>query len=110
MASTNQKSAPFAFVTLVTSDYYLPGVLIVSIALCNVHPFPPIFPDELIPSEFHTICLIMPKTVNISMVKLLQRVFDVVIGMEVIKAETKKGLRLLGRVFHCVRHFVSQSL
>ena len=109
MASTNQKSAPFAFIILVTSDYYLPSVLIVGTALCNVHPSPPIFPDELNPSEFHTVCLVMPQTVDVSMVKLLQRVFDVVIGMGVIEAETKEGLRLLGRVFHCVRCFVSQS-
>ena len=110
MASTNQKSTPFAFVSLVTSDYYLPGTLVVSTALCDVHPLPPIFPDELDPSESHTVCLVMPKTVDISMVKLLRRVFDVVIGVEVIEAETEEGLRLLGRVFHPVRHFVSQSL
>ena len=52
----------------------------------------------------------MPKTVDVSMVKLLQRVFDVVIGVEVIEVETKEGLRLLSRVFHCVRCFISQSL
>ena len=109
MASTNQKSAPFAFVTLVTSDYYLPGALVVGTALRDVHPSPPIFPDELDPSEFHTVCLVTPETVDVSTVKLLRRVFDVVIGVEVIEAETEEGLRLLGRVFHRVRRFVTQS-
>jgi glycogenin len=91
-------SAPqLAFVTLVTSDNYLPGALVVAAALQDVHPSPPIYPDEYDPSEFHRVCLATPETLSVNTMKLLRRAFDVVVGVEVIEEGTEEGLKLLGK-------------
>ncbi|KAF8516732.1 hypothetical protein BU17DRAFT_50708 [Hysterangium stoloniferum] len=90
-------SPQYAFVTLVTSDHYLPGALVVAAALHDVHPSPPIYPDEFDPADFHRVCLVTPETVNVSTVKQLRRAFDAVIGVEVLEADTREELALLGR-------------
>ncbi|KAI0375171.1 hypothetical protein BV20DRAFT_1048350 [Pilatotrama ljubarskyi] len=85
--------APYAFATLVTSDHYLPGALAVAAALKELHPSPPVSPEV----PFQTVCLVTPETVDVSSIKLLRRAFDIVIGVEIIEQEDRKGLQLLGR-------------
>ncbi len=84
--------APYAFVTLVTSDHYLPGALAVAAALRDLHPSPPTPPEV----PFQTLCLVTPESVDVSSIKLLRRAFDIVIGVEIIAQEDDKGLQLLG--------------
>ncbi|KII94146.1 glycosyltransferase family 8 protein [Plicaturopsis crispa FD-325 SS-3] len=84
---------PFAFVTLVTSDFYLPGALALAGALKDVHTTPPTAPEV----DFQTVCIVTPETVDVSTIKLLRRAFDSVIGVEVIAQEDDAGLKLLGR-------------
>jgi hypothetical protein len=86
-------AAPYAFVTLISSDSYLPGALALVAALRDVHPEPPVFPEV----GFKTVCLVTPETVDVSSIKLLRRAFDLVIGVEIIEDERKKALELLGR-------------
>ncbi|RPD55899.1 hypothetical protein L227DRAFT_579376 [Lentinus tigrinus ALCF2SS1-6] len=86
-------NAPYAFVTLVTSDYYLPGALAVAASLKDLHPSPPTPPEV----PFQTLCLVTPESVDVSSIKLLRRTFDVVIGVEIIEQDDDKGLQLLGR-------------
>ncbi|KAF7793378.1 hypothetical protein EIP86_004490 [Pleurotus ostreatoroseus] len=86
-------ATPYAFVTLVTSDSYLPGALALVAALDELHPSPPISPEV----GFQTVCLVTPETVDVSTIKLLRRAFNVVVGVEIIEQEDDKNLRLLGR-------------
>ncbi|KAG7452346.1 uncharacterized protein BT62DRAFT_916022 [Guyanagaster necrorhizus] len=86
-------AAPYAFVTLLTSDFYLPGALALAAALKDIHPSPAIPPQV----EFQTVCLVTPETVDVSTIKLLRRAYNIVIGVEVIAQEDDKGLKLLGR-------------
>lgn len=80
---------PFAFVTLLTSDSYLPGALALAAALKDVHPSPRA-------EEFDTVCLVTPESVDVTTIKLLRRAFGVVVGVELIGQEDEKGLQLLG--------------
>ncbi|EMD41902.1 glycosyltransferase family 8 protein [Gelatoporia subvermispora B] len=86
-------ATPFAFVTLVTSDYYLPGALALVAALKDLHPTPPTPPEV----DFQTLCLVTPETVDVSTIKLLRKAFDAVVGVEVIDQRDSRGLQLLGR-------------
>ena len=86
-------AAPYAFVTLVTSDSYLPGALALVAALKDLHPSPPPPPEV----DFQTVCLVTPETVDVSSIKLLRRAFDIVIGVEIIEQEDVQGLQLLGK-------------
>lgn len=83
---------PFAFVTLLTSDSYLPGALALVGALKDVHPSPSVYPEV----DFDTVCLVTPESVDVTTIKLLRRAFDVVVGVELIGQEDQKGLTLLG--------------
>ncbi|KAF4604961.1 glycogenin glucosyltransferase [Pleurotus pulmonarius] len=83
----------YAFVTLVTSDAYLPGALTLAAALKDVHPSP-VLPPEV---DFETVCLVTPENVDVSSIKLLRRAFNVVVGVETIVQQDDSGLRLLGR-------------
>ena len=85
-------SGRYAFVTLVTSDSYLPGALAVAAALREVHPSPPVDPEV----PFQTVCLVSPETVDVKTVKLLRKAFDLVVGVEVIDGQSTAELRLLG--------------
>ena len=85
-------ATPYAFVTLVTSDFYLPGALALAAALKDLHPSPPTPPEV----EFQTVCLVTPETVDVATIKLLRRAFHLVIGVEIIEQEDDKKLRLLG--------------
>ncbi|KAG1754855.1 glycosyltransferase family 8 protein [Suillus paluster] len=81
----------FAFVTLVTSDSYLPGALVISGALKDVHQTQPY---EV---EYDTVCMVTPETLDITTIKLLRKAYDIVIGVEVIDQSDPAGLSLLGR-------------
>lgn len=100
----------YAFVTLVTSDHYLPGALVVAAALRDIHRPSPEDSSELEPSEFHIVCLVTPETVDISTIKQLRQAFDVVVGVEVIEQDNEEGLRLLGTLLTAIRlcHYIEQ--
>ncbi|KAJ8597617.1 nucleotide-diphospho-sugar transferase [Rhizopogon salebrosus TDB-379] len=85
-------SAHFAFVTLLTSDSYLPGVLAISGALKDVHQ---VEPQSQV--TYDTVCLVTPETLDVSTIKLLRKAYDIVIGVEVIDQSDPAGLSLLGR-------------
>ena len=85
-------ATPYAFVTLVTSDSYLPGALAQVAALREVHPQPAVHPEV----DFQTVCVVTPETVDISSIKLLRKSYDLVVGVEVIEQNDDKGLQLLG--------------
>lgn len=86
-------ATPYAFVTLVTSDSYLPGALALVAALSELHPSPATAPEL----DFQTVCLVTPETVDVSSIKLLRRAYNVVVGVEIIEQEDEKNLRLLGK-------------
>ena len=92
-------AAPYAFVTLITSDSYLPGALALVAALKDLHPSPPTHPEV----DFQTVCLVTPETVDVSTIKALRGAFNVVVGVEIIEQEDDKGLRLLGERFRPYR-------
>ncbi|KAF7307070.1 putative glycosyltransferase family 8 protein GLGEN [Mycena indigotica] len=94
MASMGPSTGPFAFVTLLTSEAYLPGALTLAGALRDLHPSPAVSPEV----DFQTVCLVTPESVDVSAIKLLRRAFDVVVGVEIIGQEDEKGLKLLGRL------------
>lgn len=83
---------PYAFVTLVSSDYYLPGALTLAAALKDVHTSPPVAPEV----DFELVCLVTPETVDVSTIKLLRKAYHKVIGVEVIVQNDSRGLDLLG--------------
>ncbi|KZS93458.1 hypothetical protein SISNIDRAFT_454650, partial [Sistotremastrum niveocremeum HHB9708] len=87
-------SPPYAFVTLLTSDAYLPGALTLAAALRDLHPSPPTPPET---DRFQIICLVTPESVGVGSIKLLRKAFDVVIGVEIIDQLQTEGLKLLGR-------------
>ena len=82
----------YAFVTLITSDSYLPGALTLAAALRDIHPTPTTEPEV----DFQTLCLVTPETVDVSSIKLLRGAFDIVTGVEILGDEDRKGLELLG--------------
>jgi glycogenin glucosyltransferase len=92
-------AASFAFVTLLTSDSYLPGALALVGALKDVHPSPPIYPEV----DFETVCLVTPESVDVTTIKLLRKAFDVVVGVELIGQKDKNGLALLGEYYFFYR-------
>ncbi|KAG6869820.1 hypothetical protein C0993_005930, partial [Termitomyces sp. T159_Od127] len=84
-------AAPYAFVTLISSNSYLPGALALAAALKDVHLSPAVAPEV----DFQTVCLVTPETVDVSTIKRLRDVFDVVIGVEAILGQDEAGLALL---------------
>lgn len=84
--------ARYAFVTLLTSDSYLPGALALAGALEDVHQSLP--PDQQV--IYETVCLATPHTLDVTTIKLLRRAFNVVIGVEVIVQPDAQRLALLG--------------
>ncbi|KAF8274132.1 hypothetical protein EI94DRAFT_1794765 [Lactarius quietus] len=86
-------ASPYAFVTLLTSDSYLPGALTLAAALRDIHPSPSLPPEV----DFQTVCLVTPETVDVASIKLIRKAFDVVVGVEIIEEDNERGLQLLGR-------------
>jgi glycogenin len=84
----------YAFVTLLTSDSYLPGALVVHHALRSLESPKPINP-------FNTVCIVTPATVSVRTIKTLRSVFDLVVGVEDIRGDEddrgRGNLILLGR-------------
>lgn len=97
-------ATPYAFVTLLTSDTYLPGALTLAAALKEVHPRP-LSPPEV---EYKTVCLVTPESVDVSTIKLLRRAFDEVIGVEILEQDNEHGLKLLG--MSSVEHYPTGGL
>ena len=85
-------ASPYAFVTLLTSDSYLPGALTLAAALKDIHPSPATLPEV----DFQTVCLVTPETIDIASIKLLRKAFDLVVGVEIIQENNERGLQLLG--------------
>ena len=86
-------ASPFAFVTLVSSDAYLPGALAQVAALRDLH--------SLVDTDGDTptvpnVCLVTPESVDVATIKTLRRVFDVVVGVEILEHADERGLKLLG--------------
>ncbi|GAA5889860.1 hypothetical protein JCM8208_001149 [Rhodotorula glutinis] len=81
----------FAFVTLCTSDAYLPGALVTLHSVLDVEPASPLA------REWTTVALTTPATVAHSTVQALSKAFDVVIGVESIVTQSWEELKLLGR-------------
>lgn len=85
-------ASPYAFVTLLTSDSYLPGALTLAAALRDVHPSPPTPPEV----PFQLVCMVTPESLDVSSIKLLRRAYDLVIGVEILEEDNAQGLQLLG--------------
>lgn len=85
-------ASPFAFVTLVSSDSYLPGALAQVAAIKDLHPSPPQPPEV----DFQTVCIVTPESLDVATIKRLRKEFDLVVGVEILEGENQKGLRLLG--------------
>ncbi|KAF9478030.1 hypothetical protein BDN70DRAFT_933730 [Pholiota conissans] len=83
----------FAFVSLVSSDAYLPGALAQVAALRELHPVPPV-PPEL---PFATVCLVTPESVDVATVRRLRHAYDHVVAVEILEQANNHGLKLLGR-------------
>ncbi|KAI6047947.1 glycosyltransferase family 8 protein [Pisolithus marmoratus] len=86
-------SPQYAFVTLLTSDSYLPGVLTLAGALKDVHRNIP--PDQQL--QYDVVCIVTPETVDASTPRHLRKAFDVVVGVEVLVQPDNQKLELLGR-------------
>ncbi|CAA7265924.1 unnamed protein product [Cyclocybe aegerita] len=82
-----------AFVTLVSSDNYLPGALAQVAALNDLHPRPSQAPEV----DFQTVCLVTPESLNVATVRRLRKAFDLVVGVEILEQDNSQGLKLLGR-------------
>lgn len=79
-------SPQHAFVTLISSDAYLPGALAQVAALSDLH-------DK---RDFHTLCLVTPESVDVATIRTLRKAFDVVVGVEILEDLNDQGLKLLG--------------
>ncbi|PWN48080.1 hypothetical protein IE53DRAFT_370917 [Violaceomyces palustris] len=71
-----------AFVTLLTSDHYLPGALVLAHSIRQAHRGRP----DAESKPFHIVALVTPQTLSVQSIKALSRsgVFDWVIGVEQI--------------------------
>lgn len=80
---------PFAVVTLLTTDSYLPGALTAIHSLLDIEGPAPFRP-------FETVCLVTPSTVSHDTLQALEKVFDRVVGVEEIVTQSWTELDLLG--------------
>lgn len=78
-----------AFVTLLTSDSYLPGALVALQSLLEAEG-----PNPAIP--FETVCLVTPATVSVESIKALRRNYSLVVGVEELRSGSSGNLELLG--------------
>ncbi|CAH7668978.1 putative glycogenin [Phakopsora pachyrhizi] len=82
--------APYAFVTLLTSDSYLPGALVTAQSLKEIEKFSHV--------NFDLVCLITVEKLKVESVKALRKVFDAVISVDEIRSShCYEELNLLGR-------------
>ncbi len=78
-----------AYVTLLTSDTYLPGALTAVNSILDLESL-----ESL--KSFETVCLVTPATVGHKSTQALQKVFDRVVGVEPIVTQSWEELKLLG--------------
>jgi len=78
-----------AFVTLLTTDAYLPGALVTLQSVLEAEGSDPSIP-------FETVCLVTPATVSVESIKALRRNFSLVVGVEELRSGSKDNLALLG--------------
>lgn len=79
-----------AFVTLLTTDSYLPGALVLLYSLHELHPSP---------RDFKIVALVTPETVDAKSIGALRKAgYDLVIGVEPIGSGKpgKEALNLMG--------------
>src|SRR5271154_2122082 len=79
-------NSKYAFVTLLTSKSYVPGAITLAGALKDLHPSPPVLPED----EFETVCLFTSKTINGGDIDLLKAIFDHVTDVELFELEAEK--------------------
>lgn len=81
-----------AFVTLLTTDSYLPGALVLLHALFELHPAP---------RDFQVVAIVTPETVDAKSIGELRKAgYDLVIGVEPIGSGKpgQQSLELMGKV------------
>lgn len=78
-----------AFVTLVTTDSYVPGALVAIHSVLEKEGRQPAHP-------FETVCLVTPATVSVQSIKALRHNFSLVVGVEEIRSGSNRELALLG--------------
>ncbi|KAK4056553.1 glycogenin glucosyltransferase [Microbotryomycetes sp. JL221] len=79
-----------AVVHLLTTDSYLPGVLVSHASLLDAE-------GGQNQKEFDTVCIVTPETVSQRSIKALQNTFDCVVGVAQIESDSWANLDLLGR-------------
>lgn len=100
MAHSADDSRRYAFVTLLTTDSYLPGALVLAHSLRRAHslahnPVGTLTPVDIanlgptglsnqfdVDKKVDLVCLVTPATVSVKSVKALVRAFDKVVGVE----------------------------
>lgn len=96
----SRNNTRYAFVTLLTTDSYLPGALVLAHTLRRAHslahnPAGTLTPSDIlnlgpaglsnhidVERKVDLVCLVTPATVSIKSVKALLRAFDKVVGVE----------------------------
>jgi len=82
--------AAWAFVTVLTSDSYLPGALVTACSIKDV--------EEASTSKYDLVCLVTLDSVSVQTIKALRQMYDLVISVEEIcSGHSENELRLLGR-------------
>ncbi|KAH9824986.1 putative glycogenin [Melampsora americana] len=82
--------APYAFVTMLTSDSYLPGCLVTAHSIKQSE-------KDHAAHDFDLVCLITLDSVSVESIKALRKVYNLVISVDVISSSSKDELNLLGR-------------
>ena len=80
-----------AFVTLVTTDSYVPGALVTIHSVLEAEA-------QSSANPFETVCLVTPATVAVESIKALRRNFSLVVGVEELRSGSAKELQLLGEL------------
>ncbi|EGG09509.1 family 8 glycosyltransferase, partial [Melampsora larici-populina 98AG31] len=82
--------APYAFVTMLTSDPYLPGCLVTAHSIKQSE-------KDNAAQDFDLVCLITLDSVSVESIKALRKVYNLVISVDAISSSNKDELNLLGR-------------
>ncbi|EFP81581.2 uncharacterized protein PGTG_07830 [Puccinia graminis f. sp. tritici CRL 75-36-700-3] len=82
--------ASWAFVTVLTSDSYLPGALVTARSIKDV--------EKASTRQFDLVCVVTLDSVSVQSIKALRQMYDLVISAEVIRSgHSEHELNLLGR-------------
>lgn len=84
MATTTSNRPRNAFVTLLTTDSYLPGALVLAHSIKQSHSNKSklLSTSDATNIPFHLVCLVSTNNVKVQSIRSLRRVFDLVIGVE----------------------------